>query len=218
MRVTSLGLLVPLLAAACGQSMQPFVPFDSGAPAEDMANAGDGGAGADFAFTPLDFAGADFAGSTPDTTGPLITYVKPLAGGFVGGLMDLTVTVADPSGLKPGSIQAVIANDPTKYTLMLGPTSMPDTYHVFFDTNATLGKGLVFLHLSIRAEDAQQSERARRRGHSRQHAAAHDDGRFHPNARQSARLGRDRVLAAVLAARPDGGRSVNAPRSRTRAP
>src|SRR3954464_14513473 len=130
MRLNTLGLLVPLFAAACGQSMQPFVPFDSGIPGEDMA--GGGGGGSDFSFAPPDLAGADFAGSTPDTTGPLITYVKPMAGSFVGGLMDLTVPVVDPSGIKPGSVQAVIAGDNAN-VLTLGPTGAGDTYHVFFD-------------------------------------------------------------------------------------
>jgi len=148
MRLTTLGLLVPLSLAACGQSLQPIMPFDAGFTPDDLSS---DVSGRDLSLGPIDLAGADFAGTTPDTTGPVITYVKPMAGTFAGGLMDLTVTVTDPSGVQPGSVQAVIANDPTKYTLALTPTA-PDTYHVFFDLN-TLGTGLVFLALSVRADD-----------------------------------------------------------------
>ena len=148
MRLTTLGLLVPLFAAACGQSLQPLNPFDAGFTPDDLTT----GVGTDMAGAgTIDLAGADFAGTVPDTTGPVITYVKPIAGSFVGGLMDLTVTITDPSGVQPGSVQAVINNDPTKYTLALGPAGT-DTYHVFFDLN-TLGKGIVFLALSVRADD-----------------------------------------------------------------
>lgn len=153
MRLTTLGfgLLVPFLAAACGQSLQPLNPFDAGFTPDDLSGGGDGGGGRDLALGPIDLAGADFAGTTPDTSGPVITYVKPIAGSFVGGLMDLTVTVTDPSGVQPGSVQAVIANDPTNHTLALVNTTA-DTYHVFFDLN-TLGRGIVFLALSVRADD-----------------------------------------------------------------
>ncbi|HEX9101574.1 MAG TPA: hypothetical protein VF997_05185 [Polyangia bacterium] len=151
MRLAALGLLVPLCAAACGQSLQPLKPFDAGFTPDDLTTGG-GGAGGDMAGAgAIDLAGADFAGTTPDTTGPVITYVKPMAGTFVGGLLDLTVTVADPSGVQPGSVKAVINNDPTNYTLVLGNTT-GDTYHVFFDLG-TLGKGIVFLSLSVRADD-----------------------------------------------------------------
>lgn len=151
MRLTTIGfaVCVPFFAAACGQSLKAPIPFDAGLGSDDLSTGG--GGGADLALGPVDLAGADFAGTTPDTSGPVITYVKPTAGSFVGGLMDLTVTVTDPSGVQPGSVQAVLANDPTNYTLALAPTGT-DTYHVFFDLN-TLGKGLVFLHLSIRADD-----------------------------------------------------------------
>jgi hypothetical protein len=151
MRLSRLALVLPFVVAACGQSLTPLQSFDGGFTPDDLTNGGGGSGGLDLSFIPPDLNGADFAGTTPDTTGPVITYVKPLAGGFVGGLLDLTVTVTDPSGLKPGSVQAVIANDPTKYTLQLGNTT-GDTYHVFFDLN-TLGKGIVFLTLSIRADD-----------------------------------------------------------------
>src|SRR2546423_1782955 len=96
MRLTSLFLLAPLAAAACGQSLQPLNPFDGGLPVEDLSM---GGGSTDMAGGgTIDLAGAVFAGTVPDTTGPLIPYVKPTAGSFAGGLMDLTVTVVDPSG------------------------------------------------------------------------------------------------------------------------
>jgi hypothetical protein len=151
MRLSRLAVVLPFLVGACGQSLTPLQPFDSGFTPDDLTGGGGSGGGLDLSFSPPDLAGADFAGTTPDTTGPVITYVKPLAGSFVGGLLDLTVTVTDPSGIKPGSVQAVIANDPTKYTLTLSNT-MGDSYHAFFDLN-TLGKGIVFLALSVRADD-----------------------------------------------------------------
>ena len=148
MRLTRLSLVVPFLAAACGQSLQPLQPFDAGAVVDDLAKVhgggGDGGS--------PDLAGGDLAGTTPDTDGPVIAYVNPLVGTFVGGMLDIIVTVTDPSGVNPSTVQVVLANDPTKYTIPLHKTGTTDTYHGLFDVGS-LGKGYVFLDLSVRADD-----------------------------------------------------------------
>ncbi|HXU71055.1 MAG TPA: hypothetical protein VN947_17090 [Polyangia bacterium] len=150
MRLIGLSLALPFLVAACGQSLKPFQGFDAGGVAEDMS-AGGGGGGDGGGSTPVDLAGADFAGAVPDTDGPVITYVKPMAGVFVGQLLEVVVTVTDPSGVNPATVKAVIAHDPNN-TLSLKPTGTADTYHAFFDTT-TLSTLMSFLDIDVVADD-----------------------------------------------------------------
>ncbi len=152
MRLVGLSLALSFLVAACGQSLQPLRPFDSGLPVDDLAiGRGDGGV-VDLAGSgPIDLAGADFAGSEPDTSGPVITYVKPLAGVFVGGLLEVIVTATDPSGINPSTVKVIIAHDPNN-TLPLTPNGSTDQFHAFFDLK-TLGTTSSFLDLDVVADD-----------------------------------------------------------------
>lgn len=151
MRLTRLGLLVPLFAAACGQSMQPFVPFDSGVPGDDLA-----AGGADFAGVSKDLKGADLFGVPVDggcaaSTGPTITFVKPLSGDFVSGVFEVVATVDDPCGVVDSSVIAEFGNNANAVVTLTRLDSK--TFGGTFDVR-TLAPNYVLAAISVRARDS----------------------------------------------------------------
>lgn len=150
MRLIGLSLALPFLVAACGQSLKPFQGFDAGDTAgDDMSAGGGGGTGGGDGGTVRDMAGGDLAGA--DTDPPDIAYVKPMPGQFVGGIMDLIVTITDATGVDSKTVKATIQHDPST-TVMLVPTGMPGTYHALFTLTA-IGKTTSFLHIDVVADD-----------------------------------------------------------------
>lgn len=94
MRIRMLGLLVPLVAAACGQSLKPLPPIDGGV-ADDLAGAQGGelgSGGQDLGTAVIDLAGVNMAGS------PVVTITGPAAGVEVSGdKLTVTATVTSPT-------------------------------------------------------------------------------------------------------------------------
>jgi hypothetical protein len=145
----SLGLVVPLLfVAGCGQSMQPFTPFDSGVPVGDDLSTGGGGSH-DMAGAKGDMVGFGDGGQF-DSTGPTITISSPAAGDFVGGFFAVKVEVSDPSGVDPTSVIAEFGNI-NSTDIVLTPTT-GNTYEGIFDVHA-LAKNYVLAEISVRAKD-----------------------------------------------------------------
>jgi hypothetical protein len=65
-----------------------------------------------------------------DGSGPTITVTNPINGSIQRGVVNLSVSVSDPSGIMPGSLLAVINNK--RYTEWSG---MFPTFSLSFDTN-----------------------------------------------------------------------------------
>lgn len=83
-----------------------------------------------------------------DNEGPTITIATPLAGELVAGIIPISATVVDPTGVLPQSVVATIAGiHEVQMTLSGGG----DTYTGFFDTRI-LGP-LIFPNIIVRAQD-----------------------------------------------------------------
>lgn len=150
MRLTTLGLLVPLLAAACGQSLQPLNPFDAGFTGDDLSAGG--GSSTDMARA-RDLGGTD--GALDDTTGPTIVIVTPAVGDFVSGVFTVAATITDPSGVDPSSVIAEFGNNPNATVSLKHATG--DTYTALFDVH-TLATNYVLAAISVRAKDLAGNE------------------------------------------------------------
>jgi hypothetical protein len=147
----SLGLLlVPLLVAACGQSMQPFTPFDSGAPVgDDLSTGGGGASGHDMAGAKGDMTGFGDGGQF-DSDGPTITISSPTVGSFVSGFFAIKADISDPSGVDPSSVIAEFGNiNSTDITLT---ATSSGRYEGVFDVR-DLASNYVLAEISVRAKD-----------------------------------------------------------------
>lgn len=154
MRVTTLGLLLPLslFSAGCGNSMQPFVPFDSGAPTGDDLSTG-GGTSKDMAGAKGDLAGTD--GGEFDEDGPTIVINTPMAGSFVNGFFTVQADISDPSGVDPSSVTAEFGNVASSAILL--KSTGGNTYQGVFDVR-TLAPNYVLASISVRAKDGVGNE------------------------------------------------------------
>ena len=150
MRLLGFSLALPLLVAACGQSMQPFQNFDAGV-GSDLSGSVGGGGGTGGG---KDMAGGNSDGGTDggnfDTTGPTILINSPTAGSFVNGFFTVSADVSDPSGVNPASVIAEFGNDPSS-DITLQHTN-GNTYEGTFDVH-TLAKNYVLAEISVRAKD-----------------------------------------------------------------
>jgi hypothetical protein len=145
----SLGLVVPLLfVAGCGQSMQPFTPFDSGVPVGDDLSTGGGGSH-DMAGAKGDMVGFGDGGQF-DSTGPTIVISSPAVGSFVSGFFAIKADIQDPSGVDPSSVIAEFGNI-NSTDIKLTATS-GNTYEGIFDVRA-LAPNYVLAEISVRAKD-----------------------------------------------------------------
>ncbi len=148
MRLTTLGLLVPLFAAACGQSLQPPPGFDGGLP-DDLSAGGGGGTGGGKDLAGVhDLAGGD--GGLNDTTGPTIVINTPAVGSFVRGIFEVSADITDPSGVDESSVVAEFGNN-ANATINL-TRSGPTTFVGEFDVR-TLAPNYVLAEVSVRAKD-----------------------------------------------------------------
>ena len=128
MRSIRLGLLVPLLAAAaCGQSLQPLAPFDSGIPVDDMAQGTDGGgARPDIGMATIDMAGFNQAGS------PVVTITAPAAGTEVqGDTLNVTATITSPTNTPIKADTVSVAVTPPGGAIVSAPLSLTATANVY---------------------------------------------------------------------------------------
>ena len=148
MRLTTLGLLVPLFAAACGQSLKPQVPFDAGYTPPDLAAGGGGSGGSHDMAGPHDLGGAD--GALDDTTGPTIVINNPATGDFVSGIFEVQATITDPSGIDESTVVAQFGNNAAAQ-IGLSRTS-GDMFSGTFDVHA-LAPQYVLAEISVRAKD-----------------------------------------------------------------
>ena len=140
-------VVVALLGGACESGVnQPFMQPDSGGdtdagglPVPDLSR-GDG---------PL-LSSLDLAGE--DVVGPTITIVSPLAGQFVGGIIDIEADIEDASGVDDSSVIAVFGGNLSKgVKLNRVSLSMP-RFQGVFDVGQ-LGTHYVLPTLSVRADD-----------------------------------------------------------------
>ena len=149
MRLSRLAVVVlPFVVAACGQSMQPFTPFDSGLPGDDLS-VGGGGTSHDMAGAKADLAGIGDGGEF-DTTGPTIVISTPVAGNFVSGFFAVKADVTDPSGVDPSSVIAEFGNNASSDILLIHTGG--STFEGVFDVR-TLAKDYVLAAISVRAKD-----------------------------------------------------------------
>jgi hypothetical protein len=90
---------------------------------------------------------------TVDNVGPTITFVSPLAGTFIGGVVKIDVTVDDISGVNDSTVVAVFGGDPSLWSVPLY-RMMPggNEFTGYFDVRK-LGRSYVLPTLSVRADD-----------------------------------------------------------------
>jgi hypothetical protein len=102
-----------------------------------------------------------------DTTGPIITATTPAPGQMTGGVVEISTTITDDSGVLDSSVTAVIGDDKSSplFTLQLKPQGS-GVYSILFDTlNLTQCKPppatslcIVFPTISFRASDSVGNE------------------------------------------------------------
>jgi hypothetical protein len=99
---------------------------------------------------------------TIDVTGPTIANTAPAVGAVVGGVVQITATVTDPSGVLDSSVIAIVGDQDTpEFSLPLEPQGA-GVYGTLFDTNnltpckppPDTGLCLVFPTISFRASDS----------------------------------------------------------------
>ncbi len=89
---------------------------------------------------------------TVDNQGPVITFVNPVAGAFVGGVLNIQANISDISGVNPSSVLAIFGGDSmtaTTLTLEAGSTAL---YSGLFDVRK-LPPNYALPIFSIRAAD-----------------------------------------------------------------
>lgn len=138
-----IGLVVP----ACGESPGTPPPIDTDGSMLDFSG-GDGG--------PLpDGALPDGPGQTdgpPDTAGPLIEFVFPKAGDFIGGNILVRVKITDASEVDDATVTGVFGGNPAKWSVSLKRVAASTEFVGLFDAGK-LGKNFVFPSFSVRADD-----------------------------------------------------------------
>ncbi len=87
---------------------------------------------------------------TVDNAGPSIVFVNPVAGAFIGGVLEIQATITDLSGVSDGTVLAVFGGN-TATSVALTRVS-GDSFHGFYDVRQ-LGPNYVLPSLSIRADD-----------------------------------------------------------------
>jgi hypothetical protein len=95
---------------------------------------------------------------TVDETGPTITFMNPVAGQIVGGVMQIQIKVDDPAGVDQNSVWAVFGGNPNpKDQVQLqqagGGMMSSDIYEGQFDTTL-LPSNYVSPNFSVRAADS----------------------------------------------------------------
>lgn len=90
---------------------------------------------------------------TFDDVGPTISNVAPAVGDLIGGIVELSADVNDPSGVDPQSVVAVVAHGDQQLTVALDrdPSNTQHFAHLF-DTRR-LGTSVLYPTVSFRASD-----------------------------------------------------------------
>lgn len=89
-----------------------------------------------------------------DEQGPEIELTTPKAGEIVGGVIDMTVKITDPSGVDDTSVVAVWLNDPAKFSVPMTRVPATDSFAARFDTRRLPQPlSLIYPSLSYRAKD-----------------------------------------------------------------
>ncbi len=156
-----------------------------------------------------------------DTAGPIISNTFPAPGDIVGGVVPISATVSDESGVLPSSVIAVIgdqAGNPV-FTLQLA-LDRPAVYSTLFDTaNLTSCKPPPATRPLHRLSDdlvprrrlGREPERGRLRLRRRQHRTGRRS-RSPPDARPAPGRGRIRVLVRLRSAQLEPVRGRHAQR------
>jgi hypothetical protein len=88
---------------------------------------------------------------TVDNQGPSISITSPMAGAFVGGVIEIKATITDAvSGVDDATPLAVFGGDLSKSVALTRVDAM--SFHGFFDVRS-LGSNYVLPELSVRAKD-----------------------------------------------------------------
>jgi hypothetical protein len=88
-----------------------------------------------------------------DNDGPVISFVNPVPGQFIGGVVEIKADITDISGVNESSVLAVFGNDPTHNSVPLVRVDpMSNVFHGFFDVRS-LGQHYVLPELSVSAND-----------------------------------------------------------------
>ena len=126
MRLSRIALLVPLMAAACGQSLQPLQPFDAGLP-DDLSQSGDlGGTAHDLGAAMIDMTGFNQAGS------PVVTITAPTAGTEVqGDTLNVTATITSPTSTPIKSDTVLVTITPPGGAIATAPMALTSTANVY---------------------------------------------------------------------------------------
>jgi hypothetical protein len=98
---------------------------------------------------------------TVDNAGPTITFVNPMPGDFIGGVLQIQATIDDLSGVADNSVVAVFGGDLTKSVQLTRTMPNMPLFEGLFDVRQ-LGTNYVLPTLSVRAADTlgNQSELA----------------------------------------------------------
>jgi hypothetical protein len=89
---------------------------------------------------------------TVDNAGPVITFVNPIAGDFVGGVLQIKASITDISGVSDSSVIAVFGGDLSKAVQLTRTDPMMPIFEGLFDVRQ-LGTNYVLPALSVRADD-----------------------------------------------------------------
>lgn len=91
---------------------------------------------------------------TIDNKGPEITFVKPVAGEFVGGVTEIRARIvdADGSGIDESSVRVVFGHDQTKTAVLKRVSAASDEFSTLYDIGK-LSEDFVSPAVSIRAAD-----------------------------------------------------------------
>jgi hypothetical protein len=89
---------------------------------------------------------------TVDNLGPTIAITNPVAGQFIGGVIQITANIDDISGVNDGSVVAVFGNDLSKSVPMSRTLPGMPEFQGLFDVRQ-LGTNYILPTLSVRADD-----------------------------------------------------------------
>jgi hypothetical protein len=140
-------LLLGLFVPACGETPGTPNPIDNDGSMLDFSGV-DGGPLPD---GPIPDGPAQGDGP-PDTTGPLIEFISPKAGDFIGGNITVHVKITDSTAVDDATVVAVFGGNPAKYSVTMKRVMTTSEFVGLFDAGK-LGKSFVFPSLSVRADD-----------------------------------------------------------------
>jgi hypothetical protein len=89
---------------------------------------------------------------TVDNFGPTIKFENPVAGQFIGGVLNIKASIEDISGVNDNSVIAVFGGDLTKSAKLTRTVATSPIFEGVFDVRQ-LGTNYVLPTLSIRAQD-----------------------------------------------------------------